>query len=250
MVVDVVKNTIRISSGDSDFERRRSIRDACLNCHPGTRCALARAEWFPEIMSSCIVGRNATLFRQGEFAGKIYAIRNGWLQAVHLMPNGKAVSDLYGPGSLIGIECAVGQINYAFTAVALEECEVDEADAAEFLVRLQDDRFLAMDILRHVSLKIESLRKWYYATASKVPSSERLIQTLYEMSLNCSTAMEGGSVHINVPLPAQVLADCIGCSRQWASKLLTDFEKKGILRRNGVWITFSQHTLPRHFSKE
>jgi CRP-like cAMP-binding protein len=190
-----------------------------------------------------IVGRNATLFRQGEPASKIYAVRQGWLQAIHLMPNGKAVTDLHGPGSLLGIDCAAGNITYPFTAVALAECEIEEACSTEFLGRLQNDPLIAIDVLRYVSRNMERIRNLFFATASKVRSSERLMETLREISLNCSTVLEGGNVRVNVPLPVQVLADRIGCSRQWASKLLKDLEKSGVLRRTGVWVTFSQRSL-------
>lgn len=231
-------------------ERRQSIQNYCLNCDPQIRCALSRAKWFKEIFNYRTVGRNATLFRQGEPAGKICVVRNGWLRAIHLMPNGKSVTDLLGPGSLLGVESAAASSNCPFTAVAIEECEIEEADSAEFLRRLKDDPFVAADVLRYVSRSMDRLRKLFYSTASKVPASERLIETLIEISQNCSTALDDDNVRINIPLSAQVLADRIGCTRQWVSKMLSEFEDRGSLRRSGTWIAFSRQQLKQHHSQE
>jgi CRP-like cAMP-binding protein len=44
-------------------------------------------------------------------------------------------------------------------------------------------------------------------------------------------------LRIPVPLTVQMLADKVGCSRQWASKLLGELEAAGKLKRNRSWIT-------------
>ncbi len=192
------------------------------------------------------VGRQAKVFGQGERVNKVYVLRRGWLQATHLMPNGKAITDLFGPGSLFGIDSAAAQSDYPYTAVAIEDCELEEADSVEFLSKLQDDPDLAMDVLRHVSRDKHRLLSRFFATVSKVRSSDRLLETLEEISYNCSSSDDNGCVRISLPLPVQVLADHIGCSRQWVSKMLAGLEEQGTLQRQGVWITLGPR---RHLNR-
>jgi len=49
-------------------------------------------------------------------------------------------------------------------------------------------------------------------------------------------------LRIPVPLTVQMLADKVGCSRQWASRLLGELEAAGKLRRNRGWITLTDGT--------
>ncbi len=77
-----------------------------------------------------------------------------------------------------------------------------------------------------------------------------MIETLIEIPRNCSSTLDEDNVRINVRLPAQVLADRIGCTRQWATKMLRDFERSGTLRRHGAWISFSKEQLRLHRSQK
>lgn len=225
---------------EPSVERRSSIVQNCLVCDPKQRCSLSRAEWFQQIRTVLIAGRQATIFRQGERADKVYALRRGWLQATHIMPNGKAITDLFGPGSILGVDCAAAQCEFPYTVVTIEDCELEEADSDEFLRRLGEDPLLAMDVVRQVSRNMQRLLSRFYASSSKVSSTQLLLETLKEISCNCSTSVDNSAVRINVPLSVQVLADHIGCSRQWVSKILANLEKEGVVRRNGVWITIEQ----------
>lgn len=218
------------------IERRASIVESCLVCEPDQRCCLSRAEWFREMRTIRVVGRQATIFSQGQRAEKVYALRRGWVQATHLMPNGKAVTHLFGPGSIFGIDCAAAQCEFPYTAVAIEECELEEAISDDFLKRLREDPLIAVDVLRQVSQSMQRLLSRFYSSASKVRSAELLLETLREIAWNCSTCVDESTIRINLPLSVQVLADHIGCSRQWVSKMLASLENDGTIQRNGVWI--------------
>lgn len=219
-------------------ERRKSISPGCLDCDPASRCCLSRCAWFQEMRTIRVLGRNSTLFTQGQPPTRVYALRRGWLKATHVLSNGKGISDLIGPGAVFGIQSAFAASPYHFTTVAIEECEVEEADAVEFLKKLHADPHLAFDVLREVSRSTQRLLDLFYGSAAKVSSYERLIGMFDRISAHCSTEIEGG-VRINLPLSVQVMADHIGCSRQWVSKMLSDLQKEGRVKRRGIWLTYS-----------
>jgi len=231
-----VSNTANCSSDFPNTERRKSIADACMNCVPRQVCSLCRARWYQQIMTVGFYSRNATVLRQGEPADRVYAIRHGWVQVTHVLPNGKSISDLFGPGSVLGVSGAVTNGPYPYTGVTLEDCEIESAETGNFLEYLRKDPYVAVDLLRFVSRQTDRLLTMFFRTAGKVPSEERLLETLWEIAATCSTPVDGG-VRINLPLQVQVLADTIGCSRQWVSKMLAGLKSRGVLRRNGSWIT-------------
>jgi CRP-like cAMP-binding protein len=72
--------------------------------------------------------------------------------------------------------------------------------------------------------------------SAKVPTGERLMSALVEMGRIYGVPAESG-LRIPVPLTVQMLAEKIGCSRQWASKKLGELEAAGKLERNRSWIT-------------
>jgi len=72
--------------------------------------------------------------------------------------------------------------------------------------------------------------------SARVPTGERLLSALAELARVYGLPAEAG-LRIPVPLTVQMLADKVGCSRQWASKLLGELESAGKLKRNRSWIT-------------
>jgi CRP/FNR family transcriptional regulator, cyclic AMP receptor protein len=161
------------------------------------------------------------------------------MQITHAMPNGKSIVDLWPPGSIVGIAPAMLSNTYPYSAIALEDCEIEQADAVEFLKHLKKDAYVAFDLLRYISRQVTKLLGHFYVAVAKIPMEDRLLRVLHEISSTCGVRAEGG-VRINLPLSVQVLADWIGCSRQWASRLLSDLEKRGALKRRNGWITLTQ----------
>jgi CRP-like cAMP-binding protein len=155
---------------------------------------------------------------------------------MHVLPSGKSIVDLCGPGWITGIAPVMTSEPYVYSAVTLEECEIEEAAGSEFLKHLKKDAFVASDMLRYVSRQRMRVMRHFYEAAAKVPTEERLRRVLAEIAQTCGVRVDEG-LRINFPLPIQVVADWIGCSRQWASKLLSDLEFCGALKRNNGWIT-------------
>jgi CRP/FNR family transcriptional regulator, cyclic AMP receptor protein len=227
------------ASGTEPFvgrERRRSLPEDCRGCESRGYCALSRAGWFRSIMRVKIHGRNTTLARQGQKPSEISVIRRGWVQITHIMPNGKALADLAGPGAVIGIAWAAAGLTFPYSAMALEECEVECADASLVLARLRRDAGVANDLLRYVSRQSARFLQIFYDVAAKVPSEQRLLNTLRETAKTCGIPTNKG-VRIGLLLPVQFLADRVGCSRQWVSKMLASFEARGLLIRSNGWFT-------------
>lgn len=144
--------------------------------------------------------------------------------------------ELMGPGSVLGLACTMSGRPYSYTAITLEECEVEQVESRRFLGFLQVHPPAAVELLKQVSNHLERILAHFYKMAGRVPSHERVMDVLKEISASHGVP-EADGTRINLPLPIQLLADMIGCSRQWISKMLRDLEMRGELKRNRGWIT-------------
>jgi CRP-like cAMP-binding protein len=224
---------------EQPVERRRSMPAACRECVSRRSCALSRSLWFQSIKTIRFYSRHVSVVRQGDPCKQIHILKHGWMQVTHIMPNGKSIVDLWPPGSIIGVAPAMVGEPYPYSAMALEDCEIEQADAVEVLKHLKKDPHVAFDILRYISRQATKLLGSFYVAVAKIPMEDRLLKVLVEISSACGAPADGG-VRINLPLPVQVLADWIGCSRQWTSKLLSDLEARGAIKRHNGWITLTQ----------
>ena len=217
--------------------RRRSDLRLRIQVPPGCPAFVADPA-FREIVSVRIYGRNATIVTQGDPARFAYILRRGLVQVTSMMPNGKSFMDLMGPGSVFGVPWMLTGQPHGFGFSALDECEFDQVDALLFRTYLEQNPAAALEILRQLSRQEIQLIRHMLLLTVRVPSSERLLTALLEVSRMCGESGESG-VRITVPLTIQMLADKIGCSRQWVSKLMGELEAQGKLRRKGTWITLT-----------
>jgi CRP-like cAMP-binding protein len=196
---------------------------------------------FREIASEHTYGRNSTIVRQGDPARYAYVLRRGLVQVSSVMPNGKSFVDLMGPGSIFGIPWILTGLPHGFALTAIAECEFDQVEAPRFLRYLADRAAAALELMRHLCRQETQLVEKLVHLSARVPSGDRLMSALIEMGRIYGVPTESG-LHIPVPLTVQMLADKIGCSRQWASKLLGELEAAGKLKRNRSWITLLNGT--------
>ncbi len=193
---------------------------------------------FREITSVRIYGRNSAIVNQGDPARHAYILRRGLVQVTSLMPNGKSFLDLMGPGSVFGVPWILTGLPHGFGFSAFEECEFDLVEAAEFLRYVEGNPGAALELMRHLSRQEIQIVRQMLSLTGRVPSSERLLAALYDLSRVRGEPGESG-IRIMLPLTVQMLADRIGCSRQWASKLMGELEAQGKLRRKGSWVTLT-----------
>jgi CRP/FNR family cyclic AMP-dependent transcriptional regulator len=196
---------------------------------------------FREVASERTYGRNSTIARQGDPARYAYVLRRGLVQVACVMPNGKSFVDLMGAGSIFGIPWIMAGLPHGFALTAVAECEIYQVEAPQLLRYLEHHAAAALELLRHLCRQEIQVMENMLHLATRVPSGERLMSALIELGRIYGVPAESG-LRIPVPLTVQMLADKIGCSRQWASRLLSELEAAGKLKRNRSWITLVNGT--------
>lgn len=228
-----------------------NLRGVLDNCSCGTcegrgRCAFIdlpqnqRAE-LDAIGRSCFSVPGTVLFLQGEAAEGVLLIRRGWVKLFHTFADGNATSSaLVGSGYLLGLPEVLAEQARPIGAEAVSGCQFDFLPAEpfrQFTVRHPD---VTLRLLKAVAGVLHQLT--LSVAAGHQPSLARLMAALQKLASDCGRPGDGG-VRIEVALTVGDLADHIGCSRQWTSKLLADLEGEGMIQRRKGWITLTDRGL-------
>jgi len=182
-----------------------------------------------------------SIFHQGREAAGFYILRSGWVKLSHRTKNGKKpVTGIAGPGSVLGLFEVLTSMPFESTAEALEDCELEFVRAATFMALLEKNPNLAVDLLKTTGLQAQRSRADLYALAGGLPSANRLLAILGDLAANCGSPSLDG-IRLRIPFRVQDLAEKIGCSRQWTSKLLRELETKKLIQREAGWIIIRAH---------
>lgn len=164
------------------------------------------------------------IYREGEEADTVYAIRSGLAKLISYLPNGKGrIVRLYGRGIWIGLEGLLRK-PYEHTAVAVEEVEV-------YRFRSHTLRLLEHnDFEHHVYL----MSKWHqhlleadmwisdFSTGPIKPRVARLLGFLSRVEDRSAS----GSVKL---LTCDEMAAILGVTPESVSRVLAEFKRSGIL---------------------
>ncbi|HEU4390584.1 MAG TPA: Crp/Fnr family transcriptional regulator [Blastocatellia bacterium] len=186
-----------------------------------------------------VYGPGATILRQEDDPSGVFIIRRGRAKLFCLTRIGKTLTmGIGGPGSMLGLTAVLLDTTYEATAVALHETNVDYICRKDFLQFLDETPALAVDLLPIVGREASNALTELVDTAGRLPLSERLMHRFKTLSETWSHRTADG-VKLDLPLTVQDIAESLGCSRQWASKVLKDLEDQGSIRRRGRSITLT-----------
>lgn len=164
------------------------------------------------------------IYREGEQADTVYAIRSGLVKLISYLPNGKGrIVRLYARGIWIGLEGLLGQ-PYEHTAVAIEDVEA-------YRFRTHTLRLLERDDFEH---HVHLMSRWHQhlleadrwiADFSTGPIRPRVARLLSFLS-----RVEDRSASGNVKLlTCDEMAAILGVTPESVSRVLAQFKRNGIL---------------------
>ena len=213
------------------------IPDRCRACAVAPDCPFrvlpdeSRA-WLHAAMEARRYVPDSALFHQGDAADGLYVVRSGAVRLVHLNADGRAmVVQLVTTSAILGLVEAVTGDRRLLTAQALEESLVDFLPRQAFVRLLLDHSKVAVELLIRVAQELADLQE-RMCEATESPLKERLLHRLQELAGLCGVTTPGG-ILLDLPLTVQALADSLGCTRQWASRLLADLQRDGLIVRRG-----------------
>jgi CRP-like cAMP-binding protein len=180
----------------------------------------------------------AEIFREGEGADRFFLLLDGYVRVLRTMPTGdQVVLRHIPPGQLIGIAQALGRTTYPATAAA-----ASEALTLSWPTRLWPgftERYegFATETWATVGRRLQELHDHMAELATKAVE-QRVAAAVLRMVSQTGRKVDGG-IEIAFPVTRANIAEMTGTTLHTVSRLLSAWEKDGIVesRRKHIVVT-------------
>ncbi|RVV98274.1 Crp/Fnr family transcriptional regulator [Mesobaculum littorinae] len=178
----------------------------------------------------------ATVFREGHDADRFFLLLDGYLRVVRSTPGGDQVIVLHiSPGQLFGIAPALQRDTYPATAIAAAE-----SIALSWPVRLWSDFAdaypgFATETYKTLGERIGQVQQTLTEMATQ--AVEKRVAAAVLRMVNQSGRKADGGIEIAFPVTRQNIADMTGTTLHTVSRLLSGWEKAGMVESTRKHIT-------------
>lgn len=195
-----------------------------------------------------IYRRNQCLVEKGAECTGLYILRSGSAKAFQTTPEGTShVTDFFYPGDAIGLEAMDG-LRFRHTVQFLETSSVGYISLASFNTHLAESAEFRQQILRLMSRAINHECQLHTAT-SQFDSQRRLASFLLYLSGRFSGQGLSGT-EFCLSMKRSDIANHLGMAIETLSRLLTKFQKQGILEICNRMVTILKPELLFRISPE
>jgi CRP-like cAMP-binding protein len=188
---------------------------------------------------SFIVKKDNAVFEQDGEAHSFFLLLHGHVRVERLTPDGqKVVARYISEGELIGIAVAMGRATYPASAVAAVDCTVlawPNSCWAALTARLPS---LSAGTLKTVGARMEEAQSRVVEMATE-RVEQRVAHTLLRLLRQTGRKVEEG-VEIDFPISRQDIAEMTGTTLFTVSRVLSDWESKGLIKSGRQRITALQ----------
>jgi CRP/FNR family transcriptional regulator, cyclic AMP receptor protein len=177
--------------------------------------------------------RNTYLFHQGDESPEVFFLLSGRVEISSDSANGhRQLHTTIEVPQFFGELGVLGEMPRTAGALALEESEVWRVDASDFLDFLAEDPSAARALLRALSRQVQAQEAFvddllYLDLKGRV--AKRLIQLV---SPSLEELPEDGAVLPSIVTHADLASLC-GGSRENVTRILSDFQRRGFVEREG-----------------
>ena len=177
--------------------------------------------------------RNTYLFHQGDHSPEVFFLLSGRVEISSDSANGhRQLHTTIEVPQFFGELGVLGEMPRTAGALALEESEVWRVDASDFLDFLADDPSASRALLRALSRQVQSQEAFvddllYLDLKGRV--AKRLLQLV---SPSLEDLPEDGALVPSIVTHADLASLC-GGSRENVTRILSDFQRRGFVERQG-----------------
>lgn len=168
------------------------------------------------------------LFREGDPPDHLFTVVGGRIKVFKTTPAGREVIlEIFGPGDPLGAVAVYERRPFPASAMALEESTCLVTRQAEFFRLLETHPTLARGLLSGLTLRlVELTNRLTELSGSRVET--RLARFFLRLGQQLGRHQVGG-VFIPLALSRQDLADLIGTTIETAIRVMSRWQKEGIL---------------------
>jgi CRP-like cAMP-binding protein len=183
-----------------------------------------------ECKTSYIVKKGEHIFEEGDSVNGVYCITSGVCKLSKLSANGKdQIVKLVKAGELLGQRTLISEEPANLSAVALEDMEVCFIPKSEVLNMFDQNNQFSRNVMKTICGDLKETSD-HLVSISQKTVKERLAETLIYLEENFGKNTDG-SLHIQ--LTREELAGMIGTATESCIRLLSDFNKLGLIELIG-----------------
>jgi len=183
-----------------------------------------------ECKTSYTIKKGESIFEEGENINGIYCIKDGVCKLSKLSPNGKdQIVKLVKSGELLGQRSTISDEPTNLSAVALEDMEVCFIPKAEILGFFNTNNQFSMNVMKTICGDLKESDDHMVSMAQK-SVKQRLAETLLYLEDNFGKKADGS---LHVQLSREELAGMIGTATESCIRLLSEFNKTGLISLQG-----------------
>lgn len=185
-------------------------------------------------MASCkttkAIKKGEPLFQEGEHVNGVYCVEDGVCKLTKLSANGKdQIVKLVKKGELLGQRSMISDEPANLSAVALEDMQVCFIPKEEVIGFFNSNNKFSMAVMRNICGDLREADDIMVKMAQK-SVKERLAHALLHLEDNFGQAEDKS---IRVTLSREEIASMIGTATESCIRLLSDFNKLGLIELSG-----------------
>jgi len=180
--------------------------------------------------SSYIIKKGEPIFEEGENVNGIFCVKDGVCKLSKLSPNGKdQIVKLVSKGELLGQRSMISDEPVNLSAIALEDMEVCFIPKSEIMGLFNQNNNFSMNVMRAICGDLKEADDHMVTMAQKTVK-ERLAETLLYLKDTFGT---NDDQSLKTQLSREELASMIGTATESCIRLLSDFNKNGLIEIKG-----------------
>jgi CRP-like cAMP-binding protein len=183
-----------------------------------------------ECKTSKTIKKGETIFAEGENVNGIFCVKDGICKMTKLSPNGKdQIVKLVTKGELLGQRSMISDEPANLSAVALEDMQVCFIPKTEILGFFDKNNQFSMNVMKTICGDLK-LADDHMVNMAQKSVKERLAETLIYLHETFGTNTDKT---LKVQLSRDELASMIGTATESCIRLLSDFNKLGLIELVG-----------------
>lgn len=206
--------------------------EQCIVKEMSTLKALNKGELLrlADCKTSHIIKKGEYIFAEGETVNGVYCVTSGVCKLSKLSANGKdQIVKLVKAGELLGQRTLISEEPANLSAVAIEDMEVCFIPKTEVLQMFDQNNQFSRNLMKSICGDLKETSD-HLVSISQKTVKERLAETLIYLEENFGKNTDGS---LRIQLSREELAGMIGTATESCIRLLSDFNKNGLIELIG-----------------
>ena len=179
------------------------------------------------------------VFDQGEVAQKFFLLLDGHIRVIKTTPDGEQVIALHiTSGQLFGIAAGLGKTTYPATAIAADECLVLSWSNTQWTKFIAAYPGFSTEVYKIVGERLDEMNNRIVEMATQ-QVEQRVACVLLRLITQAGKKVPDG-VEIDFPITRQNISEMTGTTLHTVSRLLSAWEKSGIVASKRSKVTVTQ----------